>query len=120
MRLLITRLINAKLVLLLVYSLATVVALLRALRSGWGPPLELALSLSNDNYWQVFVDVFADLLACVWSNPDTQHTLLGIFCTLFAVSFLMNGLLIYTRKLCVAHNINFVCLMIDCVYLLQL
>ena len=68
---LISKSINAKLVLLLVYSLATVVALLRALRSGWGPPLELALSLSNDNYWLVFVDVFADLLACVWSNPDT-------------------------------------------------
>ena len=93
---LISKTINAKLfLLLLVYSLATVVALLRALRSGWGPPLELALSLSNDNYWQVFVDVFADLLACVWSNPDARHTLLWIACTICAISVLFNGLFIY-------------------------
>ncbi len=46
------------------------VSLLKSIRSGWGPPLEMAARMLNSKFWVMEVDVWADLLiVCCWANP---------------------------------------------------
>ena len=52
------------------FSLKELISLLKSLRSGWGPPLEMAARMLNSKFWVMEADVWADLLiVCCWANP---------------------------------------------------
>lgn len=52
------------------FSLKELISLLKSIRSGWGPPLEMATRMSNSKFWVMEADVWADLLiVCCWANP---------------------------------------------------
>ena len=52
------------------FSLKELISLLKSLRSGWGPPLEMATRMLNSKFWVMEADVWADLLiVCCWANP---------------------------------------------------
>ncbi len=54
----------------LLFSLKELVSLLKSIRSGWGPPLEMAARMLNSKFWVMEADVWADLLiVCCWANP---------------------------------------------------
>lgn len=57
-----------------VLSLRELVSLLKSMRSGWGPPLEMGSRMHNSKYWVMEADVWADLLMiCRWANPTTIY-----------------------------------------------
>ncbi|XP_064388917.1 uncharacterized protein LOC135336958 isoform X2 [Halichondria panicea] len=52
------------------FSMNELVSLLKSMRSGWGPPLEMAARMLNSKFWAMEADVWADLLiVCCWANP---------------------------------------------------
>ena len=52
------------------FSLKELTSLLKSIRSGWGPPLEMATRMLNSKFWVMEADVWADLLiVCCWANP---------------------------------------------------
>ncbi len=52
------------------FSLKELISLLKSIRSGWGPPLEMAARMLNSKFWVMEADVWADLLiVCCWANP---------------------------------------------------
>ena len=52
------------------FSLKELISLLKSIRSGWGPPLEMATRMLNSKFWVMEADVWADLLiVCCWANP---------------------------------------------------
>ena len=52
------------------FSMNELVSLLKSIRSGWGPPLEMAARMLNSKFWVMEADVWADLLiVCCWANP---------------------------------------------------
>ena len=60
--------------LLLCFSLSELVSLLKNLRSGWGPPLDLLVRMVNSNFWVMEADMWADLLILArWSNPTINR-----------------------------------------------
>lgn len=52
------------------FSFQEIVSLLKSMRSGWDPPLEMVSGMLNSKYWVMEADVWADLLiVCRWANP---------------------------------------------------
>ncbi len=65
---------SSKSVPVLSMSMKELVSLLKSLRSGWGPPLELVTRMLNSKFWVMEADVWADLLiVCCWANPTTIY-----------------------------------------------
>ncbi|XP_064393899.1 uncharacterized protein LOC135341311 isoform X2 [Halichondria panicea] len=65
---------SSKSVPVLSMSMKELVSLLRSIRSGWGPPLELVTRMLNSKFWVMEADVWADLLiVCCWANPTTIY-----------------------------------------------
>ena len=52
-------------------KLSELIALLKALHSGWSLPMDLVIRMLNSKFWVMEADVWADLLyICRWANPD--------------------------------------------------
>ena len=67
----------------LCFSLSELVSLLKCLRTGWGPPLDLLVRMVNSNFWLMEADLWADLLIVArWSNPTIKREdVLCILCS---------------------------------------
>ena len=52
-------------------TLSELIALLKALHSGWSLPMDLVIRMLNSKFWVMEADVWADLLyICRWANPN--------------------------------------------------